>query len=71
MTLDQELQQALIDQRNAASLLASADARLDAVRRRVNDAFKAEMKASEARTSRRADWHYDSQGYCDNPGRGY
>lgn len=20
---------------------------------------------------RRADWHYDSQGYCDNPGRGY
>lgn len=22
-------------------------------------------------TSRRADWHYDSQGYCDNPGRGY
>jgi hypothetical protein len=22
-------------------------------------------------SSRRADWHYDSQGYCDNPGRGY
>jgi len=21
--------------------------------------------------SRRSDWHYDSQGYCDNPGRGY
>lgn len=21
--------------------------------------------------SRRTDWHYDSQGYCDNPGRGY
>lgn len=21
--------------------------------------------------SRREDWHYDSQGYCDNPGRGY
>jgi hypothetical protein len=21
--------------------------------------------------SRRADWHYDSDGYCDNPGRGY
>lgn len=21
--------------------------------------------------TRRADWHYDSQGYCDNPGRGY
>lgn len=21
--------------------------------------------------ARRADWHYDSQGYCDNPGRGY
>lgn len=21
--------------------------------------------------SRRDDWHYDSQGYCDNPGRGY
>lgn len=20
---------------------------------------------------RRDDWHYDSQGYCDNPGRGY
>jgi hypothetical protein len=20
---------------------------------------------------RREDWHYDSQGYCDNPGRGY
>lgn len=19
----------------------------------------------------RRDWHYDSQGYCDNPGRGY
>ncbi|HET9285769.1 MAG TPA: hypothetical protein VFR24_27780 [Candidatus Angelobacter sp.] len=19
----------------------------------------------------RQDWHYDSQGYCDNPGRGY
>lgn len=23
------------------------------------------------RPSRRSDWHYDSQGYCDNPGRGY
>lgn len=23
------------------------------------------------RPSRRTDWHYDSQGYCDNPGRGY
>lgn len=21
--------------------------------------------------TRRDDWHYDSQGYCDNPGRGY
>jgi len=21
--------------------------------------------------SRSNDWHYDSQGYCDNPGRGY
>lgn len=21
--------------------------------------------------TRRKDWHYDSQGYCDNPGRGY
>lgn len=21
--------------------------------------------------SRRSDWHYDSRGYCDNPGRGY
>jgi len=21
--------------------------------------------------SSRQDWHYDSQGYCDNPGRGY
>lgn len=20
---------------------------------------------------RTKDWHYDSQGYCDNPGRGY
>lgn len=20
---------------------------------------------------RRENWHYDSQGYCDNPGRGY
>jgi len=25
----------------------------------------------ELKPSRRADWHYDSQGYCDNPGRGY
>jgi len=23
------------------------------------------------RPARRDDWHYDSQGYCDNPGRGY
>lgn len=21
--------------------------------------------------TRRSDWHYDSQGYCDNPARGY
>lgn len=21
--------------------------------------------------AQRKDWHYDSQGYCDNPGRGY
>ena len=21
--------------------------------------------------TRRQDWHYDQQGYCDNPGRGY
>jgi len=30
------------------------------------------LKAKEPeRPSRREDWHYDSQGYCDNPGRGY
>lgn len=23
------------------------------------------------KAARRDDWHYDSQGYCDNPGRGY
>lgn len=23
------------------------------------------------KATRRDDWHYDSQGYCDNPGRGY
>jgi hypothetical protein len=27
--------------------------------------------ATSASTARRDDWHYDSQGYCDNPGRGY
>ena len=25
----------------------------------------------ESKPARRDDWHYDSQGYCDNPGRGY
>lgn len=25
----------------------------------------------EPAKSKRDDWHYDSQGYCDNPGRGY
>lgn len=24
-----------------------------------------------AMRNRTEDWHYDSQGYCDNPGRGY
>lgn len=27
-------------------------------------------KAAE-KPAPRKDWHYDSQGYCDNPGRGY
>lgn len=40
----------------------------------VQDALTAYCKAetkAEVRPSRRPDWHYDSQGYCDNPGRGY
>lgn len=28
-------------------------------------------KPAPVKPSRREDWHYDSQGYCDNPGRGY
>lgn len=27
--------------------------------------------ARAAAPRRREDWHYDSQGYCDNPSRGY
>lgn len=31
----------------------------------------AKIEAPKPAIVRRADWHYDSQGYCDNPGRGY
>jgi hypothetical protein len=30
-----------------------------------------EKLAEPPAPSRRDNWHYDSQGYCDNPGRGY
>lgn len=29
------------------------------------------VEAARSKPARRDDWHYDSQGYCDNPGRGY
>lgn len=30
-----------------------------------------EIKVFRDKPERKIDWHYDSQGYCDNPGRGY
>ncbi len=35
------------------------------------DALKWVAPTVPPQPSRREDWHYDSQGYCDNPGRGY
>lgn len=37
--------------------------------RRIHRPLK--QKPEPVNATRREDWHYDSQGYCDNPGRGY
>ena len=40
-------------------------------------AFRCAQREEEAvreqyrKAARSPDWHYDSRGYCDNPGRGY
>jgi hypothetical protein len=37
-----------------------------------DEIFPAPAKPIVTRTAdERGGWHYDSQGYCDNPGRGY
>lgn len=43
---------------------------LRTARRLLNGECKASTEPPR-KTSRRDDWHYDSDGYCDNPGRGY
>ncbi|UFS77251.1 hypothetical protein LPB73_07695 [Tardiphaga sp. 37S4] len=37
----------------------------------TGDAPPVPKKPKSDQPRRRDDWHYDSQGYCDNPGRGY
>ena len=34
-------------------------------------ALQAREESKPTKPSPREDWHYDSDGYCDNPGRGY
>jgi hypothetical protein len=61
----------------AESAFARATARLNRAARDMCQAFDKRCAEAEARAMakpkapRREDWHYDSQGYCDNPGRGY
>lgn len=40
------------------------------IKKRAKDR-KTEPKSEPTKVTRSDDWHYDSQGYCDNPGRGY
>jgi hypothetical protein len=47
---------------------AIADAAIRAVPPPVRENFNVNPRREP---TRRDDWHYDSQGYCDNPGRGY
>lgn len=63
-------------------LLDAMRARIAELERERDDWFQATKNALEAgtivpapeptrKTSQRDNWHYDSDGYCDNPGRGY
>jgi aromatic ring hydroxylase len=70
------------ERKEAASLIQSQAARIAELERERETWFRAAkdalatgtvvpMTEPTRKTSQRDDWHYDSDGYCDNPGRGY
>lgn len=71
-----ELFEAKRQYREAESALAVATARLNQAERACHAIFDRRMKKAmepKPMPKQSLDWprHYDSQGYCDNPGRGY
>jgi hypothetical protein len=66
--LRQIVAEAIATERERCAQIAD---RYNKAEQHVAKLIRAAYQKQEPKPSRPADWHYDSQGYCDNPGRGY
>lgn len=70
LTLRKRVEQLRYDLRIAESYLRDAERESSVMFHNLFDRTAVVKKTPPPKAAPR-DWHYDSQGYCDNPGRGY